>query len=722
MGRRFGIGAKLAVIYLLLVVPLTTVLAWSYYTNYRYRVEDTLDQRADVAQLAGATFRLFVHELHQTEDILGGEAPEVPAVRDNLEVLTEEYPVSFAVALDMSGTIVASTDDRVSGRALRRHPAFASLLSGGAEEQTLTPSEEYLGGRGFFVARRVRSRHGARWLIGAFVDVGRLHDAFPFALREVPASIVDPAGRVIYQTEYAHLAAEGASWNDYAFVRTALRGGHGRTSTFRFPIGDQTRLAAAEPISGWGWAAASSVDREQVLGPVRRSLLGSAAWATAACLIALLVSLLVLRSFLGPLGDLVHSSRQLGEGDLASPLATSGRDEIGDVARTLEQTRARLRRYIASLDGIAGAARELSRSLDLDDVLEAVTAAGANLFPDRTVRLELDESWGDERRVCCSFTTGGPRASNGWVSRPLMTGDEALGTLYVSGADTGRWEPGGREAELLQTFAVQASLAIRNARTFQVERDVAETLQRSMLSLPERVPGLAFDYVYKSASQAAFVGGDFFDLIELPGDRLGVLLGDVSGKGLVAATLTALVKNTVNAYAVEHRSPAKVVSMTNEVFLTCTDAETFVTLFFGVLDLSEGTLTYCSAGHPPALVLRSDGGLEALATDSPLVGALAEVDFREHTSALGPGERLVLYTDGVIELPGPDGERYGNERLTEVVPRAFAEGVSVAPLMAALDEFGGGVYGDDVAVLALSPTGSAARSSSPVGYEGVTTA
>lgn len=147
--------------------------------------------------------------------------------------------------------------------------------------------------------------------------------------------------------------------------------------------------------------------------------------------------------------------------------------------------------------------------------------------------------------------------------------------------------------------------------------------------------------------------GDFYDLFEIDNRKVGLLIGDVSGKGLKAATLTSVVKNTVRAHAFDRDPPATVMAKVNDCVLRVTDQTSWVSVFLAVYDRSTGTLTYCSAGHPPAVLLRreEDAHNEAsfLLTRSPAVGAFSEVEFVEDTAHLGPEDILVLYTDGVIE-------------------------------------------------------------------------
>ena len=178
----------------------------------------------------------------------------------------------------------------------------------------------------------------------------------------------------------------------------------------------------------------------------------------------------------------------------------------------------------------------------------------------------------------------------------------------------------GRGDDFARRLGTLLSLAFENAKLYSTQREIADTLQTALLTVPRRIPGIDFGYLYRSATATAEVGGDFYDFFALDGDRAGVLLGDVSGKGVQAATLTALVKNTIRALAYENDSPAGVVSKTNAVIFKATPGSIFVTLLFGVLDVATGRLVYCSAGHTRGIVKTREGDVDAARRRLPAGG------------------------------------------------------------------------------------------------------
>ena len=145
---------------------------------------------------------------------------------------------------------------------------------------------------------------------------------------------------------------------------------------------------------------------------------------------------------------------------------------------------------------------------------------------------------------------------------------------------------------------------------------IASALQQSLLDVPEQTQEIDFGHLYRSATLEASVGGDFYDVFKVDDRRVALLMGDVSGHGVEAARIATLVKDVVYAYSQRSSVPGDVVASTNEL-LVRKHIPGFVTMFLAVLDLDTGLLTYCSAGHPNALVVDSDGHLRLLEAASP---------------------------------------------------------------------------------------------------------
>lgn len=287
-----------------------------------------------------------------------------------------------------------------------------------------------------------------------------------------------------------------------------------------------------------------------------------------------------------------------------------------------------------------------------------------------------------------------------WVCLPLQIRGQVLGVLSLM--FLGKRPFAEDELSLYRAMTEQLSVAVERARLYEAEHRVADTLQHALLSLPKRVSGLEIAHLYEGASEEALVGGDFYDVFEISRDQVALLVGDVSGKGLEAASLTALVKNGVRAHALEGHRPHRVIEKTNDMVARFTSVEVFVTAFFGVLDRRTGDLHYTVAGHPPPLVLRGDGPVFALPGNNPIIGAFAGVDFKDCCVELRPHDTLLLYTDGVIETRR-DGGVFGEDRLL----RAARELAGMAPeevaqrVFEAVRQYAGGHLQDDLAIVAV---------------------
>ncbi|MBE3067185.1 MAG: SpoIIE family protein phosphatase [Chloroflexi bacterium] len=283
---------------------------------------------------------------------------------------------------------------------------------------------------------------------------------------------------------------------------------------------------------------------------------------------------------------------------------------------------------------------------------------------------------------------------------PMVAHNKVIGVVAVD-VPGERSEYSKREIELLTGIASQAAVAIENAGLYGSSKHIASVLQEALLSKPKDLPGVEFDYVYQSATEAARVGGDFYDVFEIDKNHIGIIIGDVAGKGVEAASFAARANFTVRAYAYEYDRPDLVLKKTNEVLTRTEDNTSFVTLFFGVIDIDSGALTYCNGGHPPALITSKTGEIKQLLTGSPIVGAFSDVEFKGGEDKLKKGDLLVLYTDGTIEAQRDD-ELFGLQRLIDIFKAPKSPRDMTQLIFSRITEFTGGELADDVAILALT--------------------
>lgn len=286
---------------------------------------------------------------------------------------------------------------------------------------------------------------------------------------------------------------------------------------------------------------------------------------------------------------------------------------------------------------------------------------------------------------------------------PLMVRAEVIGCalFYISSAVRHFTDA---EIDFGNKLGSAVSLSYENARLYESEHRIAKTLQQALLALPDSIPGVEYEAYYHSATESTLVGGDFYDIFELDSRRVGISIGDIAGKGLPAAVLTSLVRNTIRAYAFEKgRPPAEVLRLTNDVVERATPDEAFATVFFGVLDREDGQLCYASAGHTSSAILKEDATVSTLESTGPLLGAFADIDFGESKTCLGQREILFLYTDGLTEARR-DGEFYGEERLFAdlgLAERSSTRDLAVGVVTNVMT-FARGHLRDDLAILAVA--------------------
>lgn len=257
-----------------------------------------------------------------------------------------------------------------------------------------------------------------------------------------------------------------------------------------------------------------------------------------------------------------------------------------------------------------------------------------------------------------------------FIAFPLSIKNDFYGVLLVEDGNRSR-RFRRRRIEILTGVAQQVALSIQNEHLqremvlrerLEHEVQLARQIQRAFLpeSLP-RLPGWELEAVWRTARQ---VGGDFYDVFELPNRQLGLFIADVSDKGIPAALFMALTRTLVRAAVADSASPAMVMQRVNELLIPDNRQGMFVTAVYALLDLESGRLTFANAGHNPPMVIRAaDRTIEKLERTGPALGILEEADFQERVIHLDQGDVLFLYTDGVTDAQSVESEFFGEERL-----------------------------------------------------------
>jgi PAS domain S-box-containing protein len=285
------------------------------------------------------------------------------------------------------------------------------------------------------------------------------------------------------------------------------------------------------------------------------------------------------------------------------------------------------------------------------------------------------------------------------IGVPLMAEAEVTGVLLVRASEPRRF--GYEDLGLLRLTADRVALGIDQARVYEREHRIAETLQRSLL--PERLPqlpGLGVAARYLPAAAEAEVGGDWYDVIPIPGGEVGLVMGDVAGKGLAAASMVGQLRSALRAYALEGHPPQRVLEQLNRLVWNELGDSQMATLLYLVLDPADGTVRWVNAGHLPPLLVVGDRLAHFMEGGRSVpLGVMPFPTFEEVTTQLDPGATVVLYTDGLVERPG-DHIDNGLARLAGAVRDAPAEPEHLCEhLLRTLVPEGGAP--DDVALLAL---------------------
>jgi serine phosphatase RsbU (regulator of sigma subunit) len=274
-------------------------------------------------------------------------------------------------------------------------------------------------------------------------------------------------------------------------------------------------------------------------------------------------------------------------------------------------------------------------------------------FPDLHVSIEDQIAEGD--KVVSHFTIRGTH--QGEFRGMAPTGKE----IALNGVTTFRFS---EEGKVVETWDSYDQLSLMRQSTEQ-ELRLARSIQRA--SLPEEVPTLEGWQISPFYRPAREVGGDFYDFFELPDGRLGIVVGDATGKGVPAALVMASTRSMLRAVAqASNYSPGEVLRRVNDPLVTDIPPNMFVTCFYCILDPKSASLSYANAGHDLPYVRRGGDCEELMARGMPL-GLMPGMNYEEKEIALDAGEVAFFYTDGLLEAHAPDGEMFGFPRLRALI-------------------------------------------------------
>lgn len=378
-------------------------------------------------------------------------------------------------------------------------------------------------------------------------------------------------------------------------------------------------------------------------------------------------------------------------------------------------------------------------TLDSDEIMERVAVKGAEAIgaDAAVVAIKTEEGWvvrhiqgiaqeivgavltdeqvpysveaaSSRKAITADDTLADARAST-WIMRdydvrstlavPLIVRDEATGSLLFYYLERPvRFTDA--QVDFANKLAASVSLALENARLYEQEHRIAQTLQANLLRPRPDIPGLDIGIVYGSAYEAELVGGDFYDIFGVGENLVSVILGDVSGKGIKAAGLTETIRSSVRTLAYIDPSPAFVFNRLNQSLLSQLSSGYFATAILLLVDTATKEIRIASAGHPFPVICGSRCSFVDIAP-GPLLGVFP-ASYRESYLRLGDPQSIVLYTDGLIEARRGN-KLFGQNRLLKTVGanRSLEPQELADRLLEAAKDFAQGRLADDIAIVTL---------------------
>ena len=284
---------------------------------------------------------------------------------------------------------------------------------------------------------------------------------------------------------------------------------------------------------------------------------------------------------------------------------------------------------------------------------------------------------------------------------PILGRSSGLIGLLALGPRLSEEPYSGEDKHLLDSVASQAGITLENIsfaekmaerieaeRAAAMEMDIARRVQARLF--PQKLPPLRTLEYIGGCVQARQVGGDYYDFLDMGPGVLGIVLADISGKGMSGALLMAnLQANLRSQYAVALGDLPRLLQSVNRLFYENSTDESYATMFFGVYDDSSRTLRYANCGHVPPLLLHSDGSLHRLSSTTTVLGLFPKWDCPIDEVQLNSGDLLVICTDGVTEAPNSQGEEFGSDRLADLLRRNSSLPVSelLASIQSAVQQF-----------------------------------
>lgn len=268
-----------------------------------------------------------------------------------------------------------------------------------------------------------------------------------------------------------------------------------------------------------------------------------------------------------------------------------------------------------------------------------------------------------------------------------------------------------QDTAFLDALSTHAAIALENARLYhealekkRLESEISLAREIQQRLLPAKMPSFdGFEFAAKNIPTSQ-VGGDYYDFVTLPDQRLAFAIGDVSGKGVPAALLMSSVRAGFQTQLREDRSLTSAANKLNQLIFHCTSMSSFITFFFGVIHPGRKHIDYVNCGHNPPYVLKRDGQMEELREGGLVLGMVDGIKFARGRTKLLPGESLVAFTDGVTEAMNKRGRQFTEKKLERIIKRESKRSASVmleTVIKAVQEHIGGAPQSDDITMLVI---------------------
>src|SRR5256886_934346 len=627
-----------------MVVVLGLLLGFSFITYgqlLRQRRGDELGNATAITGTVAAQIDGFLRDIESTTLAIaqGLAIQNVPltqrTVGTPLRNVQESYGILRALfVVDLRGRVVASASGEGIGLDLSGRPYMEALRRGAASVWSD-------GLRGFQSGQVTiafgRPIEGAAGRAPADLGAAFYPPDLMLRLRQAlpqdsRITLIDRQGFVLFPSVGPNLPLSQRDLSSRPNVRQALAGEVVRVLGVGVPSTGEPRYGALVPIRATGWVVAFT----RPLAPLEHDLLvialRQAAGAAVAVLLAGLIFLMIARRLIRLLEGLAASAEAIARGE---------RPSLPEVKGPAEEV-------------LRGAARSEEQ-------------------------YQLVQELGFKSAMIV----------------PIIMRGQTMGAIAFASAESGRRY---EQADLVvaEGLAHRTALAVTNARMYAHQRSIAETLQRSLLrkELPQ-LPAMSVAARYLPARPGVEVGGDWYDVFLLPDTRIGMVMGDVAGRGLEAASVMGEIQHALRAYALEGHPPGVVLSRLNRLL----ELREMATILYLVFDPDSWSVRFANAGHLPPLVISPVGQAALLEGGAPPLGSSPLTVYGEHVAAIAPGATIILFTDGLVEVRGESLDA-GLARLVAAASTHARDDLEML-LDRLLSQVGSDSPADDVALLAV---------------------